>query len=109
MDEETRLTIKEILRRTTSLQSSVESFQNYLLKLCKISALSPGMQYLVEATSEFLSLMIAGLYVSQFGMDRSRWTNDFTDFLTLREHWRTAYGNFETASSELAAPEMFPD
>lgn len=95
MMNEEQLTVKEMKRRLTSLLSSAESLQSYLLKLCKMSGPSPDLLSGVVATSAYLSLMTAGAHVLQSEMDRLYWTNVSTRLQSLMEHWRTAYENLE--------------
>ncbi len=91
MYNEQQLTVKEIQRRMISLQSSVENFQSYLNKLYATSELSPDFASGVEATSAFLSLMTAALYVSQSEMSALYWTNVSTNLPSLKVHWLTAF------------------
>jgi len=99
MDHASKQRLKEIQRRTISLTTSSESFLLYLHNLQQTSGLSPELQSVVAATSEFLSLMTEALRVSQLDMNRLNWTEDSTPFRNWRAHWHTAYENFVTQTN----------
>jgi len=100
---------KSLTRRMTSLRASAESFQNFLVNLCKTSALSADERAAVGAILDYLSLMTAGAHVLQYAMDRFNWTSDSTDLLTLKRHWLGALESFEMMTGHLAAPELFEE
>jgi len=102
-------TSQEIQRRTTSLKSSAESLNKFLRNLQQISELSPLLQSQAAAISEFLSLTTAALAVLQFATNRSNWTEDLAELESWKEHWHTAYKNFEVQSNIAVGPELFDD
>lgn len=105
MNEDARLTAKEILRRMTSLTSSMGSFQSYLSNVCKTSALSPEQQSQVVATLDYLCLMMEALLVLQSVTERSLWTDVSTLYKSLSTHWRTALVNLEMEVGAMETPE----
>jgi len=63
----------------------------------------------VAAISDLASLTTAEVYALQYATERSIWTSDTTDLISLRQHWRTALENLESIQALLAQPELFPD
>lgn len=96
--DEKQLT-RELLRRMTSLTISAETLIKYLSSWQKISEQSPLLQSQAAATLELVSLMTAALRVSQYAINRSSWTGGSQELESWREHWHTAYENFETQSN----------
>ena len=102
-------TSQEVQRRMTSLTSSAETLTKFLRNLQAISELSPLLQSQVGATLELVQLMTVALSVSRFAINRSNWTEDFTELENWRQHWRTAFKNFEVQSNLAVTTELFDD
>jgi len=104
-----KTTSQELQRRMTSLRSSAETLTRFLANLQAISELSPVLQSQAAATSELVSLMTAALSVSLYAINRSNWTEDSTELENWKQHWRTAFKNFEVQSNLAVTPELFDE
>jgi len=109
MLNEDQLKLKQIQRRMTSLTSSMESFQTFLLSLPKTSEPSPGLLCAAAATSDLVSLMMAAAAVSQSEMDRLYWTNDLARLRNLKGLWHTACENLSDALDAAFVTDLSDD
>jgi hypothetical protein len=99
MDPKEREELKTLRYRMTSLSNSGESLRLYINSCLQTSEPSQRWQSAAAAISELVSLMTAGLSVLQFDIERSLWTEDFTQLHNWKAHWHTALENCMTQNN----------